>query len=66
MKIIIPKKLKKGDEIRVIAPARSLSLISKELKREAIFRLEEQGYVVTFSKNCEEMIFLNHPLSNQE
>lgn len=54
MSIIIPEKLKKGDEIRVIAPARSLSLISKELKQDAISRLEEQGYVVTFSKNCEE------------
>jgi len=54
MNIIIPEKLKKGDEIRVIAPARSLSLISKELKLEAISKLEEQGYVVSFSKNCEE------------
>ncbi len=54
MNIIIPEKLKKGDEIRVIAPARSLSLISKEVKQEAISRLEVQGYLVTFSKNCEE------------
>lgn len=54
MNIIIPEKLKKGDEIRVIAPARSLSLISKEIKKEAVSRLEEQGYLVTFSKNCEE------------
>ena len=54
MKIIIPEKLKKGDEIRIIAPARSLSLISEESKQKAISRLEEQGYIVTFSKNCEE------------
>lgn len=54
MNIIIPEKLKKGDEIRVIAPARSLALISKELKQAAINRLEKQGYIVTFSKNCEE------------
>ena len=54
MNIIIPEKLKKGDEIRVIAPARSLSLISKELKQEAILKLEKQGYKITFSKNCEE------------
>ncbi len=54
MNIIIPEKLKKGHEIRVIAPARSLSLISKEVKQEAISRLEAQGYVVTFSNNCEE------------
>ena len=54
MNIVIPKKLRKGDEIRVIAPARSLALISKETKQSAISRLEEEGYVVTFSKNCNE------------
>ena len=30
MKKIYPKKLQKGDEIRVIAPARSMSIISSE------------------------------------
>jgi len=54
MNIIIPNKLKKGDEIRVIAPARSLALISEEVKKEATTKLKEQGYKVTFSKNCEE------------
>ncbi len=54
MKIIIPEKLKKGDEIRIIAPSRSLSLISKEVKQVAINRLEKMGYKVTFGKNCEE------------
>ena len=28
MKTIIPNKLKKGDEIRVIAPSRSMSLLN--------------------------------------
>ena len=54
MDIIIPKKLNKGDEIRVIAPSRSLALISDEVKKAAIDRLEDQGYKVTFSKNCSE------------
>ncbi len=52
MKYIIPSKLKKGDEIRVIAPARSLSLLSDENLNLAKEKLEKQGYVVTLSKNC--------------
>ena len=52
--MIIPPKLQKGDEIRVIAPSRSLSLISDEVKEIATKRLEELGFKVTFSKNCEE------------
>lgn len=54
MKYIIPLKLKKGDEIRVIAPARSLSLVTEENIKLAKERLEQQGYKVTFSKNCRE------------
>jgi muramoyltetrapeptide carboxypeptidase LdcA involved in peptidoglycan recycling len=66
MNIIIPEKLKKGDEIRVIAPARSLSLISEELKQEAISKLEEQGYIVTFSKNClEKDMFMSSSIESR-
>ena len=54
MKYIIPSKLKKGDEIRVIAPSRSLSLVSEENIKLAKENLEKQGYKVTFSKNCRE------------
>jgi muramoyltetrapeptide carboxypeptidase LdcA involved in peptidoglycan recycling len=54
MKYIIPLKLKKGDEIRVIAPARSLSLVTEENIKLAKENLEKQGYKVTFSKNCRE------------
>lgn len=54
MDILIPEKLKKGDEIRVVAPARSLSLLSQEVRQAAVSRLEEEGYEVTFSRNCEE------------
>lgn len=51
---MLPNKLKFGDEIRVIAPARSLSLISDETRKIAIKALEDIGFKVTFSKNCEE------------
>jgi len=36
MKHIIPPKLKKGDEVRVIAPSRSLALVKEERFEEAI------------------------------
>ena len=51
---MVPDKLKFGDEIRVIAPARSLSLITDETRKIAIRALEDMGFKVTFSKNCEE------------
>lgn len=51
--MIIPEKLKKGDEIRVIAPARSLSMINEETRSIANKYLEELGLKVSFSKNCE-------------
>ncbi|MEI7810726.1 MAG: S66 peptidase family protein [bacterium] len=51
---MIPEKLKKGDEIRVIAPARSLALLSDDVLKLAKENLEKQGYKVTFSKNCKE------------
>ena len=52
--MIIPNKLKSGDEIRVIAPSRSMSLLSKENIVLAKERLEEQGFNVSFSKYCQE------------
>ncbi len=51
---IIPPKLKKGDEIRVISPSRSLALISKENRQIAQNRFKELGVKVSFSKNAEE------------
>ena len=49
-----PQKLLKGDEIRVIAPARSMSIISPNVRSIALKRLEEIGLKVSFSKHCEE------------
>lgn len=54
MKYIIPSKLKKGDEIRIIAPARSLSLLDDSFIQLAKENIENQGYKVTLSKNCKE------------
>lgn len=52
--MIIPTKLKKGDEIRIVAPARSLDILSAKNTRLARERLEGMGFVVTFSKHCRE------------
>jgi muramoyltetrapeptide carboxypeptidase LdcA involved in peptidoglycan recycling len=66
MKYIIPLKLKKGDEIRVIAPARSLSLVTEENIKLAKENLEKQGYKVTFSKNCRESdIFMSSSIKSR-
>ena len=46
-----PKRLKKGDEIRVIAPSRSMARLSEETIRLATKRLEDLGLKVTFGKN---------------
>ena len=51
MEKIIPKKLKKGDEIRVIAPSRSMSILKENTVNLAKSRLEEMGFKVTFGKN---------------
>ncbi|HNZ86356.1 MAG TPA: LD-carboxypeptidase [bacterium] len=51
---MIPKKLQKGDEIRVIAPSLSLSLVSETNVQLAKEKLEDLGFIVTFSKNCKE------------
>lgn len=53
--MMIPDKLKPGDEIRVIAPARSMGILSDELKSIANKRLTTLGYKVSFGKNVNEM-----------
>jgi muramoyltetrapeptide carboxypeptidase LdcA involved in peptidoglycan recycling len=48
---IYPKKLKKGDEVRVIAPARSFDIsFTDEMKNVAVQRLEAMGLRVSFGK----------------
>ena len=48
-------KLKHGDEIRVIAPSRSLSIVKKDIYDKALAYLESQGFKITFSKNSREV-----------
>ncbi len=52
---MIPQKLRWGDEIRVVAPSSSLSIISKENRELAIKKLSELGFKISFSKNVEEI-----------
>ena len=52
---IIPAKLKKGDQIRVIAPSRSLAIVSNEVKDLAIQKLEDRGYCITFGKHVDDI-----------
>lgn len=53
--MIIPEKLKKGDLVRVIAPACSLGIISKENREMANQRFEEMGLRISFGKHVEEI-----------
>ncbi|PFJ17508.1 LD-carboxypeptidase [Bacillus cereus] len=52
---MLPTKLKKGDEIRVISPSSSLSIVSNENRKLAIKRLIDMGFQVTFSTHAEEI-----------
>ncbi len=51
MQNIIPQKLQKGDEIRVIAPATSLKIISQDCRQIAKERFEKMGLKVSFAQN---------------
>lgn len=42
-----------NDEVRIIAPSRSLSIIDKKTREIANTRFEELGLKLSFSKNCE-------------
>lgn len=49
--MIVPVKLKIGDEVRIVAPSRSAKILSEEGVEQAKKRLENLGLVVTFGKN---------------
>lgn len=51
---MIPSKLKPGDEVRVIAPARSLSLLGADCIEIANKRFEELGLKLSFGKHVKE------------
>lgn len=55
MKTILPKKLKRGDKVIVVAPSDSLNLISKETRLIANERFAKMGLRLSFAKNVEEL-----------
>ena len=52
---MISNKLNIGDEIRVIAPSRSLSVVRQDVFDKALKFLSNKGFVISFSKNCREI-----------
>jgi muramoyltetrapeptide carboxypeptidase len=55
MKYTFPDKLKRGDEIRIISPSRSLSIIGDETRSVANERFAELGLKLSFGKHVEEI-----------
>ena len=51
MQKIIPQRLKKGDEIRVVAPATGIKIIGQDCRAIAKERFEKMGLKVSFGKN---------------
>lgn len=51
MQKIIPERLKKGDKVMVIAPARGLKIIGQDCREIARQRLESLGLEVVFAPN---------------
>lgn len=51
---MIPQKLEEGDRICVIAPSRSMGIISDEVKNIAVSNLRGMGIDVAFGKNVHE------------
>lgn len=47
---MVPEKLKVGDEVRIIAPSRSMAILGEDCKKIATERLEALGLKVTFGK----------------
>jgi len=53
--VVSAKKINKGAHIRIIAPVRSLKIISEEVKVGAIKRLEEFGFQLSFGGHVDEV-----------
>ena len=51
---MIPQKLKAGDEVRVIAPSRSMKILGEDCKKIATERLEALGLKVSFGEYVNE------------
>jgi muramoyltetrapeptide carboxypeptidase LdcA involved in peptidoglycan recycling len=55
MQKIYPQKLKAGDEVRIIAPSRSFSIITKESRETTNKRFVDLGLKLSFGKHVEEI-----------
>src|SRR3989344_2994019 len=55
MESVFPDKLQRGDEVRVVAPARSLAIISKDSQDIASHRFHDLGLKLSFGQHVEEM-----------
>lgn len=51
---MLPRKIGAGSHLRVIAPSRTLKIISEETRNIALKRFEDLGITVSYSKNAEE------------
>jgi muramoyltetrapeptide carboxypeptidase LdcA involved in peptidoglycan recycling len=51
---IYPQSLVAGDEIRIIAPSRSMALLSEGVKKIANDRFADLGFKLSFAKNVDE------------
>ena len=49
-----PARLRSGDEIRVIAPSRSLAMIGHDIREVASERFAELGFNLSFGRHVEE------------
>ena len=56
---MIASKLQKGDEIRVIAPSRSLNVVRDTIFNSALEYLENKGYRITFADNSRNIEYAN-------
>lgn len=66
MKKIFPAKLKKGDKVGIIAPSRSIAIVSKENRDIAKRRFEELGLELSFGKHIEEIDeFVSNPIESR-
>lgn len=53
MTVILPQKLRNGDEVRVVAPSFSYKIISEDVRMLATKRLSDRNLKVSFGKNVE-------------
>ena len=53
---MIPEKLKVGDEVRIIAPSRTMAILKEDCINFAIKRLESLGLKISFAKHVNDFV----------